>query len=65
MKKIKITLRTDGTQEIEVLGAKGEECVGLTADLEKRLGVLQGERVLKAEYEETSGESEVEREVER
>ena len=30
MKKMKITIRKDGTQKIEVLGAVGDECVTFT-----------------------------------
>src|SRR4030095_4362664 len=34
MKKIKVTLRRDGSQDVEVLGASGDECVRFTRDLE-------------------------------
>ena len=37
MKKIKITLHPDGTQKVEVLGARGSECLAFTEELEKRL----------------------------
>ena len=50
MKKLKITLRKDGTQKIEVLGAEGSECLAFSAELEARLGSLAGKRVLKPEY---------------
>ena len=60
MKKIKITLRSDGTQEIEVEGASGEECLELTRELEKRLGRSQGERTLKPEFHEAEGEANLE-----
>ena len=65
MKKIKITLHKDGTQEVEVLGAKGQECVVFTQELEKRLGAVS-ERQFKDEYyeTETEGEIETQREVE-
>lgn len=63
MKKMKITIRKDGTQTIEVLGAVGEECLAFTQQLEQRLGVQEGERVLKPEYSETEPEVERDREV--
>ena len=62
MKKMKITIQKDGTQKIEVLGAVGDACVEFTKEMERRLGVQAGERVLKPEFEET--EAEVERETE-
>lgn len=65
MKKMKITIRKDGTQKIEVLGATGEECVTFTRELEKRLGTQVGERELKPEYSETEQVTERDREVER
>lgn len=65
MKKIKITLHKDGTQKIEVLGARGEECLEFTRPLEERLGVKGGERVLKDEYYESAQEAEQDREVVR
>jgi len=58
MKKMKITIRKDGTQKIEVLGAVGEECVEFTQEMERRLGKQEGERELKPEYEATEGEIE-------
>lgn len=64
MKKMKITIRKDGTQQIEVLGATGEECVEFTRQLEQRLGVQDGERELKPEYCEVETEVEREREGE-
>ena len=64
MKKIKITIRKDGTQKIEVLGAQGEECIEFTEELEKRLGSGVGERKLKPEYRERAEESEADREAE-
>jgi hypothetical protein len=65
MKKIKITLHKDGTQKVEVLGAVGSECVEFTRELERRLGVPEGERQLKPEYHETEAEVERDHEVER
>ena len=64
MKKIKITIRKDGTQKIEVLGAHGEECIEFTEELEKRLGSGVGERTLKREFGARSEESQNENEVE-
>jgi hypothetical protein len=64
MKKIKVTLHKDGTQDIEVLGATGESCVEFTRELEERLGAPQGERELKPEYHEAETELEGERELE-
>lgn len=52
MRKIRIVLRKDGTQEIEVLGVQGDACVELSRELEERLGVRLGERRLKPEYYE-------------
>jgi hypothetical protein len=65
MKKIKVTIHKDGTQHIEVLGATGKSCVDFTRELEKRLGIQQGEREYKPEYHETEAEVERDREVER
>lgn len=65
MKKIKITLHKDGTQNLEVLGAVGPECVQLTRELENRLGTPLGERELKPEYHETESETERQHEVDR
>lgn len=65
MKKIKITLHKDGTQKVEVLGAVGDSCVEFTEELEKRLGVQEGDRVLKPECELTETESEYGYEVDR
>ncbi len=65
MKKMKITLHKDGTQKVEVLGASGDECLAFTAELEKRLGSAEDDRVLKPEYHEVQGERQVDREVER
>lgn len=64
MKQIKITLHKDGTQKVEVLGAVGAECVELTEQLERRLGVQEGQRELKPEYHETETETETDREYE-
>ena len=52
MRKIRIVLKKDGTQDIEVLGAQGAECLELSRQLEERLGVPDGERRLKPEYHE-------------
>lgn len=65
MKKIKITLRQDGTQKVEVIGAVGDECVEFTRELEQRLGSPLGERELKPESELEPGQHESERDYER
>jgi hypothetical protein len=60
MKRIQITIRKDGTQKVEVLGAVGTECESLTRELERRLGTAEGERSLKPEYHEENTETEAE-----
>ena len=65
MKQIKVTLRPDGTQTIEVLGAVGDECLAWTRELEQRLGRQDGERLLKPQFETTDRETEHEKELER
>ena len=65
MKKIKITLRKDGTQKVEVLDAVGTECESFTRELERRLGQQIGDRTLKPEYEMTESEVEQQRETDR
>ncbi len=52
MRKIRIVLKKDGTQEIEVHGVRGADCVEFTRELEERLGVPEGERRRKPEYDE-------------
>jgi len=64
MKKIRITIRKDGTQKVEALGVVGEDCLELTRSLEKRLSEVEGERVLKPEYEMDEQEYEQDREYE-
>lgn len=64
MKKMKITIRKDGTQTVEVLGTSGEGCLEFTRQLEQRLGIQDGERELKPEYCEVETEVEREREGE-
>jgi hypothetical protein len=65
MRKIKATIRKDGTTKIEVLDAQGEGCLELTREMERRLGVQQGERELKDEFHEEELVEESEREQER
>lgn len=65
MSQIKITLHKDGTQKVEVIGATGANCLELTRQLEKRLGLQVGERELKPEFEQTERQTEQDREVER
>ena len=62
--KVQITLRKDGTQKIEVIGASGDECLQKTKALERRLGTQVGERELKAEYHERETVVETDRERE-
>ena len=64
MKKIKITLHKDGTQQVEVIGAVGSDCVEFTKQLENRLGKPIGERVRKPEYDITEQETERQHEKE-
>ena len=65
MKKMKITIKKDGTQQIEVLGAHGDECVKFTEELEKRLGEPAKERELKPEFDEACESTGTEEETER
>lgn len=64
MKKMRITLHKDGTQTIEVFGAKGSDCIEFSKHLEERLGTPARERVLKAEFYESETVSQ-EREFEK
>jgi len=65
MKKMKITLRKDGTQKVEALQCTGEDCVLFTHQLENRLGTPIGEREFKPEYYERETETERDHEVDR
>ena len=62
MAKIKITLHKDGTQKLEVLGAVGDQCLDLTRQLEKRMGLVE-ERTLKPEFEASDTEVQRQREA--
>jgi len=62
MGKIQITIHKDGTQKIEAIGYVGPVCTEKTGSFERRLGVVQGERVHKPEYEMTEDEIERDRE---
>ncbi len=62
MKKMKVTIRKDGTQSVEVIGAVGDSCVDFTKEMETRLGVVT-DRELKAEYHATETVEEAEREL--
>ena len=64
MKKIKITIRKDGTQKVEAVDVVGDSCVELTQSFEKRLGKVEGERVYKPEHEMPEQEDEHDREYE-
>jgi hypothetical protein len=48
-KRIKFTIRQDGTVTEEVVGAVGNECEGLTSEVEKNLGNIVS-RIHKPEY---------------
>ena len=48
-KRIKFTIRQDGTVTEEVVGAVGNECEGLTSEVEKNLGNVVS-RIHKPEY---------------
>lgn len=65
MRKMKVTLHRDGSQQIEVLGAVGPECVEFSRVFERRLGVPVCERQLKPEYHESEPQVERDYEVER
>ena len=64
MKKIKITIRKDGSHDIDVIDAEGDECLAFTRPLEERLGTLAGERTLKSEYADEPREEDVDEERE-
>ena len=57
---MKVTIRKDGTQTVEVLNAEGKDCVEFTRAIERRLGTQVGERELKPEYEREPEEFESE-----
>ena len=63
MRTIRITLAKDGTTRLEVLNDNGEHCLDFTAELERRLGTIDGQRQYKPEFHEQ--EPETEREDER
>ncbi len=65
MKKIRITLRRDGTQIVEVLDAVGPDCREFSRAFEERLGIPEGDRVFKPEYYESDSESEHEQDYEQ
>lgn len=65
MRTIRITMNKDGETRLEVLGDNGEHCLEFTAELEKRLGTIVGERHYKAEFDEEAAEEEWEGESER
>ena len=62
---MKITIKKDGTQQIEMLGAHADECVKFTEELEKRLGAPAKERELKPEFDEACESTGPEEETER
>jgi hypothetical protein len=64
MRTIRITLARDGSTRLEVLGDSGEHCLDFTAELERRLGAVVGERQYKPEFHEPEPEPEPEPEEE-
>ncbi len=46
---IKFTIKQDGTVTEEVMGTEGDVCIGLTKDIESRLGDLE-DRVYNSDY---------------
>ena len=64
MRKVKITIRKDGTQKIEAVNVVGDSCVELTRSFEERLGRVEGERAFKPEHDMTEDEIEQDREYE-
>lgn len=52
MRTIRVVIRRDGTQDIEVMGGSGPGCVELTRRLERRLGEAAGERALRPEHDD-------------
>ena len=63
MSKIKITLRKDGTQKVEVVDGAGPDCVEKTRPFEDRLGVAAGKREQKPEFNTTVSVSVPEKET--
>ena len=53
MKKMRITIKTDGTTAMQVEGATGETCLDFTRAFERALGSVE-ERVMHAENESVS-----------
>ena len=49
MQKLRITIARDGTQKIEVIDGRDDECLALTREFERRLGTPEGERVRKTD----------------
>lgn len=59
MKKMRITIKTDGTTTMKVEGAEGESCLDFTRLFEQALGKVE-ERVMQ-EASETASETVYER----
>jgi len=49
-KRVRVTVRADGTTVIEPIGFRGRACLKATAELERALGVDASTRKLKPEY---------------
>ncbi|MBP7867268.1 MAG: DUF2997 domain-containing protein [Acidobacteria bacterium] len=52
IQELDVYINPDGTVRIEVRGAKGQGCLGITAPLEEALGGEVVHRELTAEYDE-------------
>ena len=53
MKKMRITIKSDGTTTMQVEGATGETCLDFTRAFERALGTVE-QRVMHAENEAVS-----------
>jgi len=54
LQEIDIYVRPDGTVKLEVRGVKGQQCLALTADIEKLLGGQVLSREKTPEYDEAA-----------
>ncbi len=54
LQEIDIYVRPDGTVKLEVRGVKGQQCLALTADIEKLLGGQVLHREKTPEYDEAA-----------
>jgi hypothetical protein len=51
MQELEISIDKEGRVQVQVRGAKGDECLAVTKDLENAIGIVS-ERTLKPEYYE-------------